>query len=370
MGVHFSTELCYPFEAANLLARFVDQSELASERRFESIAHYKADFSAEHHVPPETLDRLFAPLQEVFDHVEQNLDISPETLADYFGQRHFPFLSYGSCVAFLNITSPPLAGLDSEKRFSILCDAVLEIFLQDQAVLGEARPPCRSEAVLFDRIASAEISDAAKLYLLRFYHHAEELQAEITGILDRAAALMREKESLYLPWLQDFIAGKKSAIEEFGLDYLGKTYRIEVKAEERELYISPSLTRFEAVGIDELELWNGSESLNYRIGCLVDELDALSKAQAGDMETLAKKIRALDDKRRLDILRELRRRPLCGQEIAELTGLTAGTVSHHMNALIHADFVDLRKDGVRIQYTLSPQGVQAFLQELRGALLD
>lgn len=106
------------------------------------------------------------------------------------------------------------------------------------------------------------------------------------------------------------------------------------------------------------------------IGCCFEQVHALAFGSENHLVRLAAQLKAIDDKQRLKIMAALREKPLCGQEICTLTGLSAATVSHHMNALINGSFVTLEKVGTRINYRRAPEKIEAFLSQLGRFLSD
>ena len=87
------------------------------------------------------------------------------------------------------------------------------------------------------------------------------------------------------------------------------------------------------------------------------------------MESIANLLHALDEKKRLQILLALRARPLYGQELASLTDLSPGTVSHHMSELAGNGLVTIEKQGVKLLYHLNETRLREFTAMLEKSLL-
>jgi DNA-binding transcriptional ArsR family regulator len=79
--------------------------------------------------------------------------------------------------------------------------------------------------------------------------------------------------------------------------------------------------------------------------------------------------KALSEKSKMEILLALKDTLLFNLEIAEKVGLTAATVSHHMNVLLAAGFVELEKRDGKVYYQLDPKGIQRFLAGVSQLLL-
>src|SRR5262249_4322046 len=77
--------------------------------------------------------------------------------------------------------------------------------------------------------------------------------------------------------------------------------------------------------------------------------------------------RALAEPRRQAILRLVRDQPRSAGEIGEHFDITQQAVSQHLQILVEADLVKMRKDGKRRLYVVNPEGLEAlerFLTEL------
>lgn len=79
--------------------------------------------------------------------------------------------------------------------------------------------------------------------------------------------------------------------------------------------------------------------------------------------------KCLSEKSKLEILLCLKDQSRYNLEIAELVGLTAATVSHHMMVLLSSGFVRLEKRDGKVYYRLQENGVTRYLQEVRKLLL-
>lgn len=90
------------------------------------------------------------------------------------------------------------------------------------------------------------------------------------------------------------------------------------------------------------------------------------RAAQGEILTALK---ALGDASKFQILTRLRRGAKYNLELAEEMGLSAATVSHHMNVLLTCGLVRLEKRDGRVYYTLEPQTIHRLLDELEQRFL-
>ncbi len=85
----------------------------------------------------------------------------------------------------------------------------------------------------------------------------------------------------------------------------------------------------------------------------------------GTEQSIVSRARALSDPTRLTILRTLlvEGELSCG-EIAERFPLAQPTISHHLNTLVRAGFVAMRKQGQHHYFKASPEMLRAFANAL------
>ncbi len=96
---------------------------------------------------------------------------------------------------------------------------------------------------------------------------------------------------------------------------------------------------------------------------------ALVRQEGPDQELLLRRLKALSDGSRLEILRSIRQKPKYNLEIAEQLGLTAATMSHHMSVLLTCGFVGVNKQDSRVYYHLEEDAVRQFIGSLEQLLV-
>lgn len=67
--------------------------------------------------------------------------------------------------------------------------------------------------------------------------------------------------------------------------------------------------------------------------------------------------KALGDENRIKILELLKKGERCGCGLLEEMKITQSTLSHHMRTLCDTSLVQIRKDGKRVYYFLSDEGL-------------
>ncbi len=365
MKIEYSTQLLYPYECATLLMRKVCPQDCTREDVFEPLEKIMAHLSDVHQISPDLLAPHFQPLIEISDFVWENLSIPREKLEFYFAQPNGDFDSIGGTIASMEFHHLDYGTLTPEKKLwfvGILWQDSVDLFSTDF-------PAPQNEKELFDRIDKSALSPEKKLELLQFYYHGQEYQAEVREILRQAEILFRKKEFLVSEAAQKCIAYIRENISARGLAYFDEFFPI--KTDSSILSLHPSVMRLNGITLDSLPLTlNNAPAPDYlQVGILYETIRQLLLQNGSSEEKLSARLKALGDKRRLEILRALKKQSLCGQELADLTGLTPATVSHHMSALIQEGFITIEKAGTKINYTVCAKGIESLLENLRHSLL-
>lgn len=111
-----------------------------------------------------------------------------------------------------------------------------------------------------------------------------------------------------------------------------------------------------------------SYTRSYR-GLLLEELEKCEASADTSKEVLTRKMKALADKSKLDILCELKKSSKYNLELSEVTGLSPSTTSHHMTGLLNCGFVTVEKREGRVYYCLQKEEIEKFLGDLKDMIL-
>lgn len=104
-------------------------------------------------------------------------------------------------------------------------------------------------------------------------------------------------------------------------------------------------------------------------GLLSEKVIENGKIRLNSKESLRLKLKALSDSSKLEIISSLKVSPKYNLEIARQLGLTAATMSHHMNVLLNCGFVGIEKMDGKVYYHLEKDTFKDLIQELEETLL-
>lgn len=94
-----------------------------------------------------------------------------------------------------------------------------------------------------------------------------------------------------------------------------------------------------------------------------------TNSHANSTESILLKLKAISDNSKLQILLSLKDSPKYNLEIAEQLGLTAATMSHHMNVLLTCGLVGVTKKHGRVYYHIDIENIGKFIINLQELLL-
>ncbi len=103
---------------------------------------------------------------------------------------------------------------------------------------------------------------------------------------------------------------------------------------------------------------------NSYYGLLSERILKLGNDKVIAKEALVMKFKALGDSSKFEILLSLKDAPKYNLEIAETLGLSASTVSHHMNALLVCGLVSVRKESGKVYYHIEKEGLEKLKEEI------
>ena len=341
-------------EAAAVLSRlaYCGDSERSGDMRA-TIEHYCKKYNLER--------SRFSGILEAFEFVKTHLVYEERELLDLFGVPDGMEAS--------------LYDLIRQLRFNLGDERVGDLPLRIALILSdEADEPMFGRAAIADLLAYVQrqpISDPAKLLFTDAVIRFDEYEARMNRLLDQAEALIREKEELLLPYAEQALdSWNNLASEDAFFDQLALE-GIRLDCPRADVY--PMVMNFTTITLHSniicAQQFGTDERTVITYGIFIDEFTKSDRTGKTDLESLTNLLHALDDKKRLQILVSLRKQPLYGQELAKVTELSPGTVSHHMGELAGIGLVTIEKQGVKLLYHLSESRIREFLSMMERNLL-
>ena len=341
-------------EAAGALTRLAYRGEnVRSGDMRATIDYYCKKYNA---------DRTrFAGMLEAYEHLKMNFVCEEQELVSLFGMP--------------DGTETNLYDLLRQIRINLGDERANELSFRIMLLLSdEADELVTRSCNVSDLIAYAQrqpIADSVKLTLIDSIIRFEEYESRVNRLLDQAEALIREKQHLLEPYAEHALEAWRALPGEAAFfDQLAHE-GIRLDCLRAEVY--PIVLHFTTIMLHSNVLSAqqfGEEELTIiYYGVLVDEFTRSDRTGKTDLESIANLLRALDDKKRLQILVALREHPLYGQELASVTDLSPGTVSHHMGELVGTGLVTIEKQGVKLLYSINEPRIREFTAMLEKSFL-
>ena len=341
-------------EAAAALSRLAYRGDNESSGDMRAtIEHYYKKYNADR--------AMFSGILEAYEHVKANLVCEERELLALFG--------------IPDGMETNLYELLHQLRFNLGDDHVRDLSLRIGLILSdETDEPMFERATVADLLAFAQrqpFSDPAKLLFTDAVIRFDEYEARMNRLLDQAEALVRQKSDLLEPYAaQALDSWNNLASEDAFFDQLALE-GIRLDCPRADVY--PMVMNFTTITLHSniicAQHFGTDERTVITYGIFIDEYTRASRSGKTDLESITNLLHALDDKKRLQILVSLRKQPLYGQELANVTELSPGTVSHHMSELAGIGLVTIEKQGVKLLYHLSESRIREFLSMMERNLL-
>ena len=341
-------------EAAAALTRLAHQGDDARGGDLRASAVY---YSKKYNIPPER----FSGLIEAYDYFKANLRYDAEELATFFS------VIDGIDFSLFQLISAFELEFDADRAGRL--ENRIALFLSE----NEALPSFSKTELpdLMEYVQQLPVADGVKWLVTDAIVRYDAYKARVDLLLDPAEALIREKASLLEPYAQHALENWAALqSDEAFFDQLA-TNGIRLDCRQADVY--PLVMQFTGISLHSniisAEHFGEDERTIIYYGVLIDEIDRSDQAGRDELESVSGILRALDDKKRLQILTALRERPLYGQELANVTELSPGTVSHHMAELTNTGLVTIEKQGVKLLYHLNENRLRAFTAMIENSLL-
>lgn len=208
--------------------------------------------------------------------------------------------------------------------------------------------------------ARAELAALLRLHLTRLYPRQADEMAEARGrAVERVRALARSRPAVVEGWLR--IIADPAGFAPLILAPMG-TWQKSLSS-----YLHEShQPLFDGTSYEPLLVMIGAE----RVLATETAAEPAPPGAAEPVERWAGFFAVLADPTRLRLLRLLARRPQYGQELALALGISAPTISHHVDALHKAGIISIERREHRTYLALRRDGLAAMLADAAQYLTD
>lgn len=326
-----------------------------------SIPEAAKRLCAKYDIPFSLLSPTITPLAQIEDHVLQGLTASPEQLRFFFSSTDGSYANPAWSLYFLDREGTRFSQLGPEDTLSqlqhFLCMAL--------NCPPEATARIRDLPELSDFLEASACSPLAKWSCLRFWRDPAGYQAQYHKMMAEAVSLFREMA----PTIDQVLRSRLGELQALYQDPQRQTLIGNIAPDfGGDVTLYPSVMFFKGSG----GFWDHSQAGGpalFLAGVLYPLLSRLIEQHRNDSELLAGGAKTLANVHRINILKALKVRPMCNQELSELLGLSAATVSQHMSCLIADGFVTTSKRGNWVDYSLQAENLAVFWENVRAALL-
>lgn len=349
MKIEFQDHFDPAYECIHLLTR-----HFAPSGGLHCIQDIVNQLAEKNSIPLSELSSLTSPVQNAEEYILQNLNVPEDTLHFYFDSSLGNWFTLASALYDMQQAGIQFEKLPAQRRLPALRYLLSRIL--DCPV--EKLESVEDLAGLLHFLRSYPRVEHYKYACIQAFSDPETCQAEFAGIMEQATSLFHEIEGPFLPLIA-------SAKHTFQISTSPAVQRLLDQNPQDDLIFIPTLMPLDDIVLDR----HGELPTYLYYGVFFDTFDALSKKYCQDIHRLARGLKVLSDTRRLNILLELKTRPLCGQDIGDRLSLSPATVSYHMASLLYDGFVRAEKQGIYTQYSISQPNLQAFIRSLQSTLL-
>ena len=223
---------------------------------------------------------------------------------------------------------------------------------------------------LFAQVCALELPAEFRLQLYGAMHRFPEALAELTELMRPVATRLEAALKV-----SDFDLGELAEywlkLHMSPLEFIGNSIGPEAVANpgsKLRLAISlmdPNRIYFDTDREPEIE----REYSYLYIGCGISA-SSLLQEHSNALDDISSVLRGLSERKRLEVLRQLARKRLYGQELAELLNMDRGNLSRLLSVLNEQGFVRQEKENQRIYYRADRAALQRFFDGIINVLFD
>lgn len=324
-----------------------------------------------------TVLRRLEQLQSIMEEVCRDVDVSDPLLRRYFAPigTEYP-LSCSYLARFMVSACLTYAHTGFEETAADILEAWEQgkrigawLHQMGDCSLAYTRQP-GSPGDLFAQVCALELPAEFRLQLYGVLHRFPEALAELTELMRPLARRLEEA-----------LAGSDLDVGELArywlnqhqspLEFLGNSIGPEAVADPRgKVRLAISLMDPNRIYFDTDQEPEIKREYSYLyIGCGISA-SSLLQEYSNAIDDISSVLRGLSERKRLEVLRQLAKKRLYGQELAELLNMDRGNLSRLLSVLNEQGFVRQEKENQRIYYRADRQALQRFFDGIVGVLFD
>ena len=273
-------------------------------------------------------------IQTFFETVYEKVNVPQDKVIKYFGELLSENLSIASILIFHLPHSKKLCGFnDSRAIYSCICYAIQAI-VQTDILDDKEIKVINNHDEFISYIEHSKISDKAKWQCINLVSNYQQYYDEITKIISDTAKIYNDHIYMIQTILDEQYANIQKVVEEIKLEEMTDRFNIGFDKIE-DVQIAISISGANGAGLTEI---NDGEKIFF-MGLLYEYLRF--EITEGNQETSYPTIKNLGEKRKFEIIMELKKCPCNGLELSEKLGITPATISFHMKQLVNSGMVGI-----------------------------
>lgn len=370
MSLNVMTTIDYIYEAVNFLHITVNDDIGEGYKDPEALM---ASVMASYDVPEDALTQIFKDALALYEGIRHKINVE-DPMIQYFFKANLCHKTSMGLLAFmyqhgdesdLENYMASFVGLNDQAKHKELTVKLLSIMVADDEVAPLVRS-LDSEKKLFDYLEEQEIEAESKWYYYKFYRNADAYLVQIGDVLKSVIKAMKEQQARIEAMIKPAISMVNELIEAQDFEEkFSKIYHLNLDPQQSMvLYPQIMISNGITLMTDEMN------DVTLYLSALYHPVTDLTTEYTVNIDQIANDLKVIGDRRKFEILCMLKEKPMYGQEIADCLSLTTATVSHHMSQLIERKMVTIEKRDHRIYYSLSVDGIEELIINLRRILLS
>lgn len=260
---------------------------------------------------------------------------------------------------FKKLKSQDIKSMREKLLENLIIDKSSKDYYLDQLFSKEDR---LSLEPILDLLNKQDIDNNIKWNFLLLFQNPKYYIEKFINLINGFLPIYNELKEQYKERYKDFLIWIESKINKFGVDFINKYLKILNLQEFDKVHLSYSLFGMITTNIDT----STNECYVY-LGILFQDYveQMISKL---DIEKHLMVFKVFSDKTRFEIIKILIEEENFGQEIAEKLNISTATVSYHMDYLLGASLVEIKKRGRKVFYKINKDEIRNSISFLEKEL--